>query len=144
MRERDNIYEILVEIRDLLKSVKSYIAIIADSMGAAPMQPDDWVEVTTEEDVVINPGEEKTVLEVRDSGWLWEVGVNDETYSTYKLFVDGSLIEKPQPQPWGLYNDPYRFPKPIEFGSSIEIRVERHSDAPSPAAYYAKVRYEKR
>jgi len=144
MNRNDNVYELFVEIRDLLKSIKTYLAVIAESLGVAPIQPDNWVEVSTEQDVTINPGETKTVLEVRDSGWLWEVGVNDETYSTYMLVVDGTEIEEPQPQPWGLYNDPYRFPKPIEFGSSVEIRVERHSDAPGPAVYYAKVRYEKR
>ncbi|MHC1624575.1 MAG: hypothetical protein ACXQS2_01020 [Methermicoccaceae archaeon] len=144
----DRLYEVLVDIRELLKEIR-------DGLGAsggvgivptlvAPIKPQDWEEVCTEEDVTINPGQKKVVLEVKDSGYLWEVGVNDETYTTYYLLVDEAPVGDPLPQPWGLYNDPYRFPQPIEFDSSIVVMVERHSDAPGPADYYAKVRYVKK
>lgn len=141
---QDRLYEVLVDIRDLLKEIKSRLEEGFGTVGIAPIKPQDWVEKCTEEDVTINPGEKKVVLEVRDSGYLWEVGANDETYSTYYLYVDDGQVGEPLPQPWGLYNSPYRFPQPIEFDRSIVVMVERHSDASASADYYAKVRYVKK
>jgi len=139
MNEQETLYELVAEIRDILKSLE-----LAFTFGTIPITPDKWVQKTSGADVTVNPGELKTVLVVNDSGYLWEIGVNDETYTTYYLYVDGTQVGDPQYEPWGLYNSPYRFPVPIEFNSKIEVKVERHSDAPAPADYYAKVRYIKK
>jgi len=141
--DRENIYEILVDIKNILREINEATQQLARKLPM-PIEPEDWVEKVTPEDVEVEPGEEKDILEVTDSGYLWEVGCNDETYTTYYLIVDDTEVGEPLPQPWGLYNDPYRFPQPIEFGSSVVIRVERHEDAPAPAKYYGKARYVKR
>lgn len=140
---QETLYEVLVDIRELLKEVRDGLGSIGIT-PIAPIRPQDWEEKCTEEDVSIAPGDKKKVLEVKDSGYLWEVGINDETYTTYYLYVDDAPVGEPLPQPWGLYNSPYRFPQPIEFDSSIVVVVERHSDAPAAASYYAKVRYVKK
>jgi len=149
-KERERLYNIFLDVKELLEDIRNALSGISpfptEEMLARTqrtIRPENWVEVSSEYDVTVNPNETKTVLRVVDSGYLWEVGVNDETYTVYYLYVDDVLVGKPQYQPWGLYNSPYRFPAPIEFGRSVEIKVYRDKDAASPADYYAKVRYEK-
>lgn len=96
----------------------------------------------TDSNVTINPGQTKTVLRVEvDQPSAWhEVGTNDETYSNYQYVVDGDkVLHEPLKKPLGLYNDPYKFPKPIKVTESLEVEVSRDSGASSPADYFSNV-----
>lgn len=96
----------------------------------------------TENNVTIGPGESKVVLDVafNSQTFWWETGTNDETFSTYEYIVDGdNLMDNPNTQPLGLYNDMYRFPTPIVVSDSLQIKVNRNSSAGGNEDYYSKI-----
>lgn len=96
----------------------------------------------TDENVSIDPGEGFQTVLTTDagtaSGW-YEVGVNDEQYALYQYEVDGNqLLDEPAKSPLGLYNDPYRFPKPLRVNSNVTVQVKVDNSAPGPIDFFAK------
>lgn len=94
------------------------------------------------ENVSVDPGEEKIILEedIKGTANWWESGTNDEKYTEYQYIVDGDeLLDDWKSQPLGLYNDMYRFPRPIRAVSSIKVKVRRSDQAPSSEEYYSKI-----
>jgi hypothetical protein len=95
----------------------------------------------TENNVTISPGETKTVLtvNVNNPSFWWETGTKDQTYSLYQYEVDGeNMLDVPMSQPLGLYNDTYRFPRPIIFDSQIKIKIFRDPAAPGDEDYFSR------
>lgn len=126
------------QVRTVSDIERTDIVNVSDSL----VQSGDFDVSETEDPVTIEAGEEKTILSFSASSLInwWEVGATDNQYSNYQYYVDGEpLFSDWMDQPLGLYNDLYKFPKPVRAQSTIEITVRRGSVAPGPEEYVGKI-----
>lgn len=118
--------------------------VVADA-GADPLTgvayPARW-DLIESDDVDIEAGEVDTILDLevdRSRAWV-ETGTVSAQYSEYQYIIDGQpLLDEPITRPLGLFNDRYRFHKPILVRNTLEIRVGRGSGAPGPETYYSNI-----
>jgi hypothetical protein len=118
----------------------------ATPVTSMPLINDGFKQRTSSKNVEIEPGKSKDVLNVTlpdgKSALWYEVGDKDRTYTEYEYQRDGiSVLEEPQLEPLGLYNNPYRFPQPLLVRDNIAVVVSRDSDAGSSEDYLSKIRY---
>lgn len=114
------------------------------SVTDIPVSPTAFEQRQTDEDITLGPGEKDDIVSVNlDGAALWyEVGDSDNDYSEYQYYADESgILDNPQVEPLGLYNDPYRFPQPLLVRDTIKVSTKRQPDAPGSADYFSKVRY---
>jgi len=115
----------------------------ASSLTQMAIRATDFEQSETRDTVTIAPGDEQVVVafEPSDAALWYETGTSDETFSTYQYRVDGNeILEEPQFEPLGLYNDPFQFPQPLIVFNFVEVVVGRDSDAAGSADYFSKVR----
>lgn len=94
--------------------------------------------------IIVEPGETRTIVSAEADGGFWYfVGTSDQPDSTYRYVVDGEpIFEDSQQSPLGLFNDPFRFPKPLAFEESIEIEVSLDAAAGGNTEYVSKIGYQ--
>lgn len=110
------------------------------AVASVSVKPTRFVYGDTEENVTIQPGGSKAVLDIDVAGpiGLQSIGTNDETYSLYNYEVDGeTMLDSPIKKPLGLYNDMFEFPQPIRVDADLRVLVKRQDDAPGPAEYFS-------
>lgn len=92
--------------------------------------------------VTVKSGGKKEVIKWRPDGCgiVWETGVTNNNYSTYRYNFDDEELFDGIRSPLGSWAEPKRFPHPILINNKAMIIVERDKDADTGADYRGLIR----